>query len=259
MIKAKKQYGQNFLMDTNIISQIVDYSDISEDDLVIEIGPGKGALTKILKRTKSNIIAFEIDERMKEVLSKLEDNKTHIIYGDFLESNLSQILSNYKYNKLFIIANLPYYITTPILTKLLYIKEDISEMNLMVQKEVADRLSSSPKSKEYGYFTVLLSTKFDIKKIIDVKNTCFNPIPKVDSAVINLKSHNRYQITNFEFFDEFVKKAFSLKRKTLRNNLGNDLFNKVLPYLNSKNYSNLIRAEELSVDDYVNICNFLNK
>ena len=257
MIEAKKSFGQNFLKDKNIIDKIVNSIDVTDQDLIIEIGPGQGALTKELKSKNATLLAFEIDERMKEVLTPLEDKKTRVIYKDILTVDLKEILSNYNYNKVYVIANLPYYITSPIIEKLISLNY-IDEMTLMVQNEVADRFCAKPSTKDYGMMTVLLNVSYDVNKLFIVKNTCFTPVPKVDSAVINLKKKTNVTVlNNIDSFKKFISLAFMHKRKTLRNNIGSELFSKV------ESISNLItpntRAEELSVDTYIEICNKLYK
>ena len=157
MIQAKKSFGQNFLKDKNIINKIVESIEFNDKDLVIEIGPGKGALTTVLKEKNARVIAFEIDERMHEFLDKLESDNIKVIYEDILKVNLSDILSTYNYEKLYVIANLPYYITTPIIEKLICLDININQMTVMVQNEVADRFCAKPGTKDYGMMTVLLN------------------------------------------------------------------------------------------------------
>lgn len=259
MIRAKKSYGQNFLKDVNIIDKIVNSINITEGDLVIEIGPGQGALTKRLKEKNAQIIAFEIDERMHEVLDKIEDNKTIIVYKDILNVNLNDIISNYKYNKLYVVANLPYYITTPIVEKLIDSSVRIDEMTIMVQDEVADRFCAKPGTKEYGYMTVLLNLKYNLEKLFIVRNTCFVPMPKVNSAVVNFKiKDNEIEINDYNKFVVFLKNSFAHKRKTLKNNIGNELWDKIKEHLYSLGYKESVRAEEISVEDYIEISNIIS-
>lgn len=255
MIEAKKSFGQNFLKDDNVINKIVDSIDIKEEDLIIEIGPGKGALTKILKKKNATILAFEIDQRMKEILNQLEDEKTIVIYEDILKVDLSKILSNYKFNKLYLIANLPYYITTPIVEKMITLNI-FDEMTIMVQKEVADRFCAMPRTSDYGMMSVLINTNYKPKKLFVVKNICFEPIPKVDSAVVSLtlKEENTLKC-DYEKYKNFISKCFSHKRKTLKNNLGNELFTKVYEELIKYGYNLNVRAEEIDPEIYVIICN----
>ena len=159
----KKKFGQNFLQDSNILSKIVKTANIEPNSLVIEIGPGGGALTEYL--TKEAItISYEIDTELKDILDKKfgDNDNSIIIYDDFLNRNVKEDLKNYKYNKLYVVANLPYYITTPIIEGLINQKLDIEKMVLMVQKEVGDRFTSKPKTKDYSSITVFLNFFFDI-------------------------------------------------------------------------------------------------
>lgn len=257
-LTAKKSLGQNFLKDDNILNKIASSIE-TKDDLIIEIGPGMGALTKKLVKKNSYVLAYELDERTKEYLLPLENDKTKIIYKDFLDTNLKEDIKNIKYNNLYIIANIPYYITTPIIEHIINSEIPVEEMVLLVQKEVAERFSAKPKSKEYGSITVYLNYYFEVNKLFDVKNTCFSPAPKVDSAVIKFtKKDNTYGIDNKRFF-KFIRDCFSMKRKTLRNNLKNYDFNKVLEILIENGYSESTRAEEIDLDTFIEIYKNIGK
>lgn len=256
-MKAKKSLGQNFLHDDNIINKIVDSVEVKENDLIIEIGPGQGALTKRLKKTNANVLAFEIDERMHECLDFLEDEKTKIVYEDILKVDLIKYISNISYKNIYVIANLPYYITTPIIEKLINLDINIQTLVFMVQNEVADRFSAKPKTKDYGYMTVILNSIYDIKKLFIVKNTCFTPAPKVDSAVVKFELKEDNRLFNKEKFMKITSLAFSHKRKTLKNNLPNDMWDKIAKYLVDNDISLSVRAEELSVDVYKDFSNLI--
>lgn len=258
MIKAKKNFGQNFLKDKNIIEKICSSIDFNSDDLIIEIGPGQGALTKVLKDKGARILAFEIDERMHEFLDRLEDSNVHVIYEDILRVNLPEMLASYKYSKLYVIANLPYYITTPIIEKLISLNI-IDQMTVMVQNEVADRFCAKPGTSEYGMMTVILNYKYSLKKLFVVSRNCFNPAPKVESAVVNLtlKQDSVLNKINIETLEKFVSIAFSHKRKTLKNNIGIDLYYKISDILTKYNFTDNVRAEEIPLDVYIEICNKL--
>ena len=149
-MKAKKRLGQNFLVNKLIINKIVDEVLACKKDLIIEIGPGKGALTKLLKEKKAFVLAYEIDLDLKQYLEKLEDNQTTIVWQDFLKSNIKQDLKKFKYEKLYIIGNLPYYITTPIIEHIINSDLIFEKLVIMVQKEVAQRFLALPHNKEYG-------------------------------------------------------------------------------------------------------------
>ena len=214
-LQAKKSLGQNFLKDENVLNKIANSID-TDNDLIIEIGPGMGALTKKLKNKNSYLIAYEIDERAKEYLLPLEDEKTKIIYQDFLKTDIKEDIKklNFKYNNIYIIANIPYYITTPIIEHIINEKIEVKEMSLLVQNEVANRFSAKSKTKDYGAITVYLNNYFDIKKLFVVKNTCFNPVPKVDSAVV--KFTRKDTVLEDKEFYKFLNTCFSQKRKTLK-------------------------------------------
>ncbi|HBA37516.1 MAG TPA: ribosomal RNA small subunit methyltransferase A, partial [Firmicutes bacterium] len=195
----KKKYGQNFLRDEITLEKIASSIVPTNKDLIIEIGPGSGALTKKIKRYGAKIIAFEIDEETKRYLLPIEDEDTKIIYGNFLEIDIVKTIKHISYEKLYIIGNLPYYITTPILEHIIESQVDPHEIVIMVQKEVGERFLASPKTKAYGYMTVLLSYNYTVEKILDVKSTAFYPIPKVDSMVLKLKRKNRENIDYLKF------------------------------------------------------------
>ncbi len=251
-MKAKKRYGQNFLIDNNIIEQIVQSFSAEKEDLIIEIGPGCGALTKKLMEFKSFIMAYEIDTDMKSYLSSLESDKVVIKYQDFLESNIKEDIKTIKYNNLYIVGNLPYYITTPIIEHIIQSKINFKSLTIMVQKEVADRFRANPKTKDYGFFTLFLKYYFDIKKVCNVSKNCFNPVPKIDSAVIQLTPHNRYNLDEEAYF-RFLKNCFAQKRKTLKNNLGIEAFNKLSEVLKKYNLTESVRAEELTEEQFIEL------
>lgn len=248
----KKRYGQNFLKDENIINKIVDSISPASDSLIIEIGPGAGALTKKLKKFNTNLLAFEIDEDTKEYLLPLEDEKTKIIYGDFLKSDLREVLKDIEYKDLYIIGNLPYYITTPIIEHIIDSRLDPKEIIIMVQKEVAKRFQAQPKSREYGYMTVLLSYNFEISQVTDVSKNAFYPSPKVDSTVLKLIRRDKEDI-DYEKFKSFLKMAFQYKRKTLKNNLKSYDLIKVEYILKKHGFSLANRAEEVDLNTYIEI------
>lgn len=257
MITAKKSFGQNFLKDNNIIYNIVNSVDVTSDDLIIEIGPGQGALTTKLKEKNAQLIAFEIDERMHEVLDKLEDDKTKIIYNDILKTDLSLILKDYKYNNLYVIANLPYYITTPIIEKLITLDIQIDDLVVMVQKEVAERFSALPGNREYGLMTVLINSKYNVKKLFNVKNTCFIPAPKVDSAVVKMSLKSDNVEFDFSKLKKLLICSFQHKRKTLKNNLSKEYWEVAQKVLFENNVDLNSRPENISTELYIEICNKL--
>lgn len=245
-MKAKKRYGQNFLIDNNIIKKITDEVSSSSSDLIIEIGPGKGALTKELKKKDSYIIAYEIDTDLVTTLEKIENEKVKVIYKDILTTNIKEDINNINYSELYIVGNLPYYITTPIIEHIIKQNLVFKKFTIMVQKEVADRFMAKPKSKDYGYITLVLKYFFDTFKVCDVSKYSFNPVPKVESAVISfIPRVNKEKIDVDKYFD-FLKIIFRQKRKTLKNNVSN-IYNwdKIIKVLAKYNISESCRAEEL--------------
>ena len=258
--KHKHSLGQNFLKDRKVLIKIIDSVDVAENDLIIEIGPGQGALTKYLKLFHAHLRCYEIDERVRKYLDGFVDAKTEIVYKDFLSVNLDEELKNLTYNNLYIIANLPYYITTPILEKIINSKVDVLAMVLMVQNEVALRLAAKPGCKDYGALTVYLSYFYDVDRLFVVNKTSFDPVPKVDSAVIKLTKKKDIKLANNEeYFFNLVRNAFAMKRKNLRNNLKNYNIDKIEEVLKKYNLSLQDRAESVSLECFIDLANTLSK
>ena len=253
----KKKFGQNFLIDKNKTQMIVDLINAKENDLIIEIGPGAGALTKRLVKKNANLICYEIDEDTKEYLLPLENEKTKIIYKDFLKTNLEEDIKDINYENLYIIGNLPYYITTPSIEHIIKSEIPVKKSVFMVQKEVGDRFSSKPGSREYGSITVFLDYYFDIKKEFIVGRKCFNPAPNVDSVIISLNTKENRIPVDMTKFDRLVRDSFQFKRKNIRNNLRNYDLEKIDSILSEYGYSINNRAEELSYEIFVDLSNRL--
>lgn len=254
-MQAKKKYGQNFLINQNIINEITNLINPNENDLLIEIGPGQGALTKYLAQKKSKLICIEIDKDMHAYLDKFENEYCHIIYDDILSTNLKDITINF--DKIFVIGNLPYYITSPIIEYLIN-NLKAEKMIFMVQKEVANRYCAEINTKDYGYFTLYLRYFYNVKKEIFVSKDNFRPIPKVDSMVISLTKRNDTPSVSKKLYFNFLKEAFSHKRKTLKNNIKSYDFNKVKEVLNKYNLSDNVRAENIRENIYIDIVNNLD-
>lgn len=248
-IPAKKSLGQNFLKDEFVLQKIADTIHPSASDLILEIGPGKGALTKYLFQKDCQYIAYEIDERLKSILKKYED---HIVWKDFLASDLQQDLKKYSYDHFFVIANIPYYITTPIIEHLIHSNILVSEMVLLVQKEVADRFCADPHTRDYGYFTVYLNYYFEVSKIMEVSRNCFDPVPNVDSAVVHFIRKKSILLDEKKYF-QFLKQCFSNKRKTLKNNLKGYDWAKIKNVLEKYHLLETVRAEELSSEMFIEL------
>ena len=258
-MKAKKSLGQNFLIDETIINNIVEQINANEDDLIIEIGPGRGALTKMLIGKKSHYIGYEIDNELIPILKKFENNKTIIKNQDFLTSDLITDINNVNYNKLFIVGNLPYYITTPIIEHIVNSKIKFEKLVIMVQKEVADRFMASCGTKNYGYMTLYLKYYFDVFKVCDVSKFCFNPVPKVESSVLSFSIRKNRPRVDEKLYFEFLKECFKQKRKTLKNNVGNIRFKMIKKVLISHGILENVRAEEISEELFIKLFNELNK
>lgn len=253
----KKSLGQNFLKNEQVLKNIANSIETKEKDLIIEIGPGLGALTKYLKQKKGKLLCYEVDERLKEKLSFLENGDCQIIFQDFLQVDLKELETS-TYHNIYFIANIPYYITTPIIEKITRSNIDVKEMVFLVQKEVAERLSAKEGNKEYGALTVLLSYDYDIEYLFTVKKEAFEPVPKVDSAVIKMtKIKQENVLKNRKFFEKVVRDSFAMKRKNIKNNLKNYDLSVVEQVLKKYNYTLQNRAEELPLDCFINLANEL--
>ena len=260
--KFKKKYGQNFLKNESIPRKIVECAKIKEDSLVIEIGPGAGILTRMLASNENvkQVLAYEIDDSLEAILDEnlYDKNNVCVIYDDFLNRDIEKDLDDYKYSNLYVIANLPYYITTPILMKLIEDNLDIEKIVIMIQKEVALRFSAKPDSKDYSSISVFLNYFFDIKKEINVDRNLFNPRPNVDSMVISLtKKEKKYDVKDKDTFFKLVRDSFKFKRKTLRNNLKGYDLEKVSQVLEKYKLDLTVRAEHLPIEIFVDISNNL--
>ncbi len=258
----KKKFGQNFIVDENIINSIISKADITKDCMVIEIGPGAGSLTYKLAASAKQVLCYEIDTTLQNVLEEnLKDLKNvDIIYQDFLEANVKQDLANYKFEKLYVVANLPYYITTPIIIKLIEDEIPVDKIVVMVQKEVGNRFKAHPGSKDYSSLSVYLNYYFEISKLLDVSRNIFIPKPNVDSIVVEFKrKESTYQLNDSQLFFQLVRDSFRQKRKTLRNNLKHYDLSLVETVLNEYHYDLSVRAEQLSIEIFVAIANRLSK
>ena len=219
----KKNFGQNFIIDENIINSIISNSKIDKDTLVLEIGPGAGSLTYKLGLNAKEVVCYEIDTKVKNILEhNLEGlNNVKVIYEDFLKANVKEELKKHDYNKLYVVANLPYYITTPIIIKLIEDDLNVDKIVVMVQKEVGDRFKAKPNTKEYNSLSIYLNYYFNVKKLMDISKNIFIPKPNVDSIVVEFsKKESLYELKNKDLFFKLVKDSFVQKRKTIKNNLG---------------------------------------
>ena len=266
-ITANKNYGQNFLIDENVVQEIVEKAEVNKEDLVIEIGPGLGNLTKYLLESAGKVICIELDTKVIKILNDRFSlfNNFELINNDVLKVDLNELIkSNSQFSKVKVVANLPYYITTPIIMKLLEEHLDLESITVMVQKEVALRLTEKPGQKETGAITYTINYYTNPTLEINVSKECFIPSPKVDSAVIKLEvlKTPKVQVENEELFFKIIKTAFFQKRKTLVNSLSNNgIANKEFleKMLNELNIDLQIRAEKLTLDDFARITKYLNK
>ena len=267
-IKANKSLGQNFLIDDTVIEDIVGGASIGKDDLVIEIGPGLGSMTALLVEKAKKVICIELDKKMIKILNDrfIADDNIELINEDVLKLDLNKLIKQEKEQNeikdVKIVANLPYYITTPIIMKLLEENLDIASITVMIQKEVADRLIEIPSGKNTGAITYTVYYYCECEKIREVENTCFVPMPEVTSEVINLKLRKEpaVKVENKKIFFNIIKSAFMQRRKTLLNALVNTGVFKSkeegAEILRKLNLREDIRAEKLTIEDFARICNY---
>lgn len=257
-LHAKKAFGQNFLIDSNIINKIVDSADVLSSG-VIEIGPGLGAMTEVLTQKAKKVLAYEIDNDMVEILqNNIKANNFKILNVDFLKADLNKDLEFFDdCDRVVVVSNLPYYITTPIIFKLLASETRITEFYFMVQKEVAQRFTGKPNTKDYNSLSVLIQYRTNAKILFNVPRTCFHPAPDVESAIIKLVKVKRdYDIANEEKFISFVQNLFALRRKIIVNNLSSKYsFSKeqISNVLIEEGFSDKARAEELDLSEIVKL------
>lgn len=267
-ITANKNFGQNFLIDENVVNSIVQTAEISKDDVIFEIGPGLGTLTSKLLEKAGKVICIELDKKMLDILQdrfSLYDN-FELINEDILKINLANLitinLQHFKHAK--VVANLPYYITTPIIMKLLESKLNLSSITVMVQKEVAERLTEIPGGKNSGAITYSIHYYTNPKLVLHVPSTSFLPSPKVDSSVIHFELLNQPKVAplNEYLFFKIIKSAFLQKRKTLINALLNHPFGTreyLENMLTSLNIDLKIRGERLTLEQFQEISDYMTK
>lgn len=255
----KKKFGQNFIIDENIIDSIINKSKIDATTLVLEIGPGAGSLTYKLAKKAKNVLCYEIDVTLKEILKNnlQEFNNVDIIYEDFLKADVINQIKKYNFEKLYIVANLPYYITTPILIKLVEDQITVDKIVVMVQKEVGDRFKAKPNSRDYNSLSVYLNYYFNVKKLLDVSRNVFIPKPNVDSIVVEFTKKERKKLKDEQLFFKLVRDSFKQKRKNLRNNLNGYDLDKIEEVLKKYNFDLTTRAEQLDIDIFIDIANNL--
>ena len=253
----KKKFGQNFLQDENVLLNIVDSFDVTNKDLIIEVGPGAGALTKHLKKLDCKVLAYEIDTSLEQTLRSLEDENLKVIFKDFMEANIKNDIKDYNYENLYLVANLPYYITTPILERVIESDVEFKEIVVMVQDEVAKRLTSNAGSSDFGAFTVFLDCFYEREYLFFVNRNAFYPVPNVDSAVMKLVKRKDVVELDYKSFKKFIFESFQFKRKNLRNNLKKYDLEKIENILNKNGLDLSNRAEEVDTKIFVEIFNSL--
>ncbi len=260
----KKKFGQNFIKDENVLNSIVRVADIKDKD-VIEIGPGLGSLTLPLLKEAHKVVSYEVDDDLIPILTKLFSDYSNftLVHNDILKVDIEEEISKYfdMEHEICLVANLPYYITTPIILKLLSETNKIKNYTMMMQEEVADRICSKPDVKDYNSLSVLIQYKASAKKALRISRNIFIPRPNVDSAVIRLDVYDTlpFKAQNEDHFYKLIRDAFSMRRKTLMNNLKNTGYDKdkVLEFINRHNLESSVRSEELSVKDFVELSDFL--
>ena len=263
----KKSLGQNFLIDGHILDQIVNAANLSKDKGALEIGPGIGALTQALAQQAGKVTAIEIDRRLIPILAEVFEDQDHvnIVQGDVLDINLRQLFIDQfsDYKKVSVVANLPYYVTTPILMKLLEEKLPLENIVVMIQKEVAQRMSAKPGGKEYGSLSVAVQYYCTTEIVCIVPGTAFIPQPNVDSAVIKLtiRDEPAVKVEDEAFFFRVVQSAFVQRRKTLINNLmmvtGKEKRPELTELLESIQIDPIRRGETLSLEEFATLSSAL--
>ena len=265
----KKSLGQNFLIDPNILRNIVSHADLTKDSAAIEIGPGIGALTEHLARAAGKVVAFEIDQRLLPVLADTLSpyDNVDVIHADILEVDVKQIFEEQlqDYKDVMVVANLPYYVTTPILLKLLMDRLPIRGLVVMMQNEVADRITASPGTKAYGSLSIAIQYYMQTEIAMIVPRAVFMPQPNVDSAVIKLTRREAppVQVIDEEFLFKVSRGSFVQRRKTIINNLQSSLPNgkakkdMIIQALEKVGVDPTRRGETLSIEEFGNLSNEL--
>jgi 16S rRNA (adenine1518-N6/adenine1519-N6)-dimethyltransferase len=264
----KKNFGQNFLIDERVLNKIISAADITENDTVLEVGPGIGTLTQALAKAAGKVIAVEIDKTLVPILGEVlsDFDNIEIINEDILKVDVAAIAEANGGKPLKLVANLPYYITTPIIMGILEKKLPVESITVMIQKEVALRMQASPSTKDYGALSLAVQYYCEPYLVANVPQNCFMPRPNVDSAVIRLTPHKNppVQAENEELMFKLIKTAFSQRRKTLLNCIFNSgewgmSKEEIAAFLNENGFDERIRGEKLTLSDFARLSDELNK
>ncbi len=259
--RFKKKFGQNFLKNNNVIKNIIKKADILDNSLVIEVGTGAGILTKEIANHAKYVLTYEIDDSLKDFLLETFATKENveIIFDDFLNRNIELDVNKYEVDNIYFISNVPYYITTPILFKLVESSINFNKIIMMVQKELGERISASYGNRNYNALSVILNYSYNIKKILNVSRHEFIPEPNVDSVVIELSAKKeKLYVKDINKFYKIVKDSFQFKRKNIKNNLKKYDLIKIESVLKKYNKDLTVRAEQLPLEVFVDITNELN-
>ena len=259
--RFNKNFGQNFIFDQNLLRAIVSDAGVTSNSHVVEVGVGSAMLTKELGLAAKDVTAFEIDNNLKEIIAEtLQDqDNINVVFKDFMQVDLTELEQQIG-KPYIVVANLPYYITTPIIFKLLEEGKNVQSLTLMMQKEVADRLVAPSNTKDYGRLSVALGAIADVKLMRNVSRKMFTPEPNVDSAVVKITlNRNKFDIKEYKTFNNVVKLAFAMRRKTLMNNLKalNLASEQLIQIFETLKLPLTIRGESLSPAQFVDLGNFV--
>ena len=268
-IRMQKKFGQNFLIDTHVLEKIISAAEITKDDFVIEIGPGIGTMTQYLCESAGEVMAIEIDSNLIPILNEMlsEYNNVTIVNEDILKLDLAEIADKRAgKNRIKVVANLPYYITTPIIMGLFESHMPLENVTIMVQKEVADRIQAGPGTKDYGALSLAVQYYADVKIVANVPANCFIPRPKVGSAVVKLTCYEKppVDVIDENFMFKIIRTSFNQRRKTLQNGIGNDnelgvSKEQVAAAIEKMGLQPLIRGEALDLSQFAMLSNLLNR
>ena len=262
--RFNKQFGQNFITDTNLLASMVQDANITNEDIVVEIGPGAGTLTREIAKVAKKVYAFEIDKNLVPILNEtLQDvlDKVEVIFKDIQkvsENELKKLLNGQNYK---VVANLPYYITTPIIMKFLESDYKPQSITIMVQKEVADRLTSKANDPDFGAITLAINLEGEAIETRFVSRQMFMPPPNVDSTIVRIDILDKYKDVDKKKVKKIIKAAFCMRRKTLVNNLSNSFKipkEEIIKILEQMNLDSLVRGEALDIDQYIKLSTLLN-